>query len=72
MEKIYCLGDICPIPIMKLQKKMTAIKNGASVQLITDHSCTVTTLAQFCKAHHLVYVANEVISGVWEIEISNK
>ena len=72
MEKICCLGDVCPIPVMKLQKKIKDIKGGEKVVLVTDHSCSVTTLTEFCKAHHFTCHPIEVLSGVWEIEIADK
>ncbi len=39
MKKIDCLGDMCPVPVMKLQRETKKMKPGESVLLITDHSC---------------------------------
>ncbi len=70
INKIDCLGEICPIPIIKIQKKLNEIKNGETYMLITDHSCTLTSVNDFCKKHILSCNATEVINGVWEIVIS--
>lgn len=69
MEKIDCLGDICPVPIVRLQKKLAQIKKGVPVMLVTDHSCTCQSVNDFCKLHNLRCEVDEVIAGVWEIMI---
>ncbi len=68
--EIDCLGDVCPIPIMKIQQNLSRIKEGTAHMLVTDHSCTLTSVAGFCKNHKLNYNSTEVQNGVWEIIIS--
>ncbi|WP_130861577.1 sulfurtransferase TusA family protein [Bacilliculturomica massiliensis] len=70
MEKIDCLGEFCPIPIMRLQKAVPKILGGEPMVLVTDHSCTVAAVRDFCGRNHLTYTADEVINGVWEITVS--
>ncbi len=70
IEKIDCLGEICPIPIMKLQANLKEIKMGKTYMLITDHSCALTNVADYCKKYKLKCNATEVMNGVWEIVIS--
>ncbi len=70
IQTLDCLGDICPIPIMKLQVNLKQIQNGQKYMLVTDHSCTLTSVADFCKKHHFTYDSTEVMNGVWEIIIS--
>ncbi len=70
IKKIDCLGDICPIPIMKLSKNLKHIEDGEACMLITDHSCTLTSVTDFCKNHKLMLSADEVMNGVWEITIN--
>lgn len=72
MKKIDCLGEICPIPIILLQKEKANIKNGETILLVTDHSCTLSAVADFCKNHHFSMYSDEMMPGVWEITISNK
>lgn len=69
MEKIDCLGDVCPVPIVRLQQKLPEIKKGIPVLLVTDHSCTRQSVDDFCKLHNLRHQEDEVINGVWEIMI---
>ncbi len=70
IKVIDCLGDICPIPIMKLKKEFDKINRGEVYMLVTDHSCALTSVADFCKKQGLTYTSTEVINGVWEIVIS--
>lgn len=69
IEKINCLGEICPIPIIHLQKQIHKIQNGEVIMIITDHSCTLSSIKDFCKKHTFSYQSEEVITGVWEIEV---
>lgn len=70
MEKFDCLGEICPVPIMKMQSVINAIQNGEPYMLVTDHSCTLTSIEGFCKTHHFYWKTEEVMNGVWEITVS--
>ena len=38
MLELDCLGDMCPIPILKLKQCEGLTKKGEQVRLITDHS----------------------------------
>lgn len=71
MVILDCLGEICPIPMMRLQKTLrdNAVKE---ILLITDHSCVPKSLGEFCRTKKLEYTADEVINGVWELHINLK
>ncbi len=70
MVKIDCLGDMCPVPVLRLKNVIQSIKNGEKCMLVTDHSCTLSNIDAFCKANGLSHSADEVMNGVWEITIS--
>ena len=70
MIKIDCLGDMCPVPVLRLQHVLPALRAGETCMLITDHSCTLANLDTYCKGNGLSYEAEEVINGVWEITIA--
>lgn len=71
MQELDCLGDFCPVPIIKLQAQLKRIKQGDPCLLVTDHSCTLTAVRDFCQLHRLGCGIDEVINGVWEITITN-
>ena len=57
MHEIDCLGDMCPIPIMKLK-------------LVTDHSCVVESIGSYCRKMHLKMETVEPMNGIWELYIT--
>ena len=69
MHKLDCLGDICPLPLMKLMQCREQLNNGESVMIVTDHSCTCESLLNYCRQQHLPTHVVEPIPGIWEIEI---
>ncbi|MPM41843.1 hypothetical protein SDC9_88503 [bioreactor metagenome] len=70
MKWLDCLGDICPVPIMKLQRELGSMESGEHVMLVTDHSCTLSSTREFCAIYGLRLEAAEALPGVWEIEIT--
>jgi len=70
MKKINCFGDICPIPILKIQKELKITRNNDSFMVIIDHSCVLESIKDYLKnANHLIEI-EEIINGVWEIIIT--
>ena len=55
---------------MKLQRETRKMKPGERVLLITDHSCTVKSVREFCAGMQMACVCDEVMNGVWEITVS--
>jgi len=70
MLKIDCFGDICPIPILKMQNTIEALAPGESFQMVVDHSCVITSIEHHLEHSHLIYAIDEVMNGVWEIVIT--
>jgi len=71
MKELNCLGDMCPVPIMKLMQ-IKNIAPGETIKLITDHSCSTESIKEYCKKYGYQITIEEPISGVWEIFISNQ
>ena len=69
MHKVDCLGDICPVPLMKLMQYREQIDRGETVMIVTDHSCTCESLLGYCRKQKLPAEVAEPISGVWEITV---
>jgi TusA-related sulfurtransferase len=70
MIKIDCFGDICPVPLLKIQKQLDSISSGDSFMLVVDHSCVVESIDEYYAdtPHHIEI--DEVMNGVWEITIT--
>ncbi len=67
---IDCLGDICPLPMMRFQQIEGAIIAGQAVKIVTDHSCASENLIQYCKNRGYSFYVVEPISGIWEIYVN--
>ncbi|MCL1854547.1 MAG: sulfurtransferase TusA family protein [Clostridia bacterium] len=70
MVILDCLGDICPVPVMRLQNRLKTVKPGGSVLLMSDHSCVPRSIEDYCKKKNLLYGAAEAAPGVWEITVT--
>ena len=70
MKDLICLGDMCPIPLMKLQQCKELKNSGDNVKLITDHSCSVESIADFCSKNNFLLEIDEPMNGIWELIIT--
>lgn len=66
MDKVDCLGEMCPIPFLKFKDYLENKKNFI---IVVDHSCAKDRIEKFCKNNNIKYSIIEVLNGVWEIEI---
>ncbi len=67
---VDCLGEMCPIPIMKVQNLLSKRQGDEVYMVITDHSCALVSVDDYCKKHGFKCEPTEVLNGVWEIVIS--
>lgn len=70
MDKIDCFGDMCPIPLLKLQNSLKTLKPGDSIMLVVDHSCVVESISDYYNSSHHQILVDEIINGVWEITVT--
>ncbi|TYP48401.1 sulfurtransferase TusA family protein [Thermosediminibacter litoriperuensis] len=66
---IDSLGDMCPVPNLKVQSKIKQLRPGDQIVLLTDHSCAVTTIVDEMKRKRLKTKVEEVENGVWRVLI---
>lgn len=70
MIKIDCFGDICPIPLLKMQHEIKMLSPGESFEMVVDHSCVIESIQEALKKTNIQYEIDEVMNGVWEIIIT--
>lgn len=71
MKKIDCLGEFCPIPILKIKEALKTLPKGDSFMVVTDHSCVLQSITDhFKKSTTVSLEEEEVINGVWEIIVT--
>ena len=69
MLELDCLGDMCPIPILKLKQCEGLTKKGEQGRLITDHSCALESITEYCERKGFCLSILEPMNGIWEITI---
>lgn len=72
MIELDCLGDMCPIPILKLKQCQQIKEKGGQLLLVTDHSCVVESITDYCKKQKLKLEVVEPMNGIWELYIENQ
>ncbi len=68
IKVLDCFGDICPLPVIKVEKQLREMNKGESFMLITDHSCVKESIID--KYPDAIIV--EPMNGVWEITFIKK
>ncbi|EFC91292.1 sulfurtransferase TusA family protein [Dethiosulfovibrio sp. F2B] len=72
MAKEYtldCLGEACPIPLIKAQKKMAEMSVGDTITIEIDHSCAVKNVPEWANKEGYNCEIEEIDDGQWEIWI---
>ena len=70
MIELKCFGDICPVPLLKINKTLKKMKKNETLLAIIDHSCVVESVRDYFKDSSNQVFIEEVMNGVWEIEIT--
>ncbi len=69
MNKLVdCVGEMCPVPVVKAQIQYKKLSLGDSITIITDHSCTSQSLKEAFKKFACEIDVQEE-NGMWEIII---
>lgn len=64
-----CMGEACPIPQMKTEKKMADLAVGDVLIVSIDHSCAVKNVPEWARNHGHNVEIEDVDDGEWEIII---
>lgn len=67
LKVIDCFGDICPVPILKIEKQLEKTPQGGEFMLVIDHSCVLESIKDVYKNRNIDISIEEVMNGVWEI-----
>ena len=68
-KRLDCLGEACPVPLIKTQKEMDKLSVGDLLIVEIDHSCAMKNEPEWAiKDGHNVEI-EEVDDGQWEIFI---
>lgn len=64
-----CMGEACPIPLMKTEKKMEELAVGDVLVVSIDHSCAMKNVPEWARKQGHNVEIDEVDDGEWEIVI---
>jgi len=68
-RNLDCLGEACPIPLVKTQKEMESMAIDDVIIVNIDHSCAMKNIPDWARsAGHAVEI-EEVGEGEWDIII---
>ncbi|MCP4820784.1 MAG: sulfurtransferase TusA family protein [Shimia sp.] len=60
-HEIDALGLLCPLPVLRLRKRMMPLESGAKVRLIADDPAAIVDVPHFCNeaGHELLSSAEK-------------
>ena len=64
-----CMGEACPVPLMKAEKKMEDLEVGDVLIVSIDHSCAMKNVPEWARKQGHNVEIDEVDDGEWEIII---
>jgi TusA-related sulfurtransferase len=64
-----CLGEACPIPLIKTEKKLKTMKVGDVLTVDIDHSCAMKNIPEWARKEGHNVDIEEVDDGQWEVYI---
>jgi len=67
MKVIDSFGEMCPIPVLRIQEEISGMNSGDSFMIVVDHSCVVESIRDKYKGKKIEMIIDEVMNGVWEI-----
>jgi len=70
MSKEYeldCMGEACPVPLIKLENKLNELETGDLVIVQIDHSCAMKNVPEWARKQGHNVEIEEVDDGEWEV-----
>lgn len=64
-----CMGEACPLPLIKTEKQMEKMEVGDVVIVQIDHSCAMKNVPEWARAQGHNVEIDEVDDGEWEVVI---
>ncbi|MCP5514839.1 MAG: sulfurtransferase TusA family protein [Spirochaetales bacterium] len=67
--ELDCLGEACPVPLVKAQKKLAELEIGDILIVQIDHSCAMKNLPEWARTDGHNVEVEEVGDGEWDVII---
>lgn len=70
--ELDCLGEACPVPLVKAEKKLEELDIGDVLIVQIDHSCAMKNVPEWARKEGHNVEIEEVADGEWEVIIEKK
>ncbi len=67
--ELDCLGEVCPVPLVKAQKKIASMAVGDVLTVHIDHSCAMKNIPDWARKEGYNVEVEEVDDGEWDLII---
>jgi len=67
--ELDCLGEACPVPLVKAEKKLNEMEIGDVLIVQIDHSCAMKNVPEWARKEGHNVEIEEVDDGEWEVII---
>lgn len=67
--RLDCLGESCPVPLVRTKKKIEAMKIGEILIVEIDHSCAMRNIPEWVRKEGHKIDIEEVDDGQWQLYI---
>ncbi|KYO67361.1 sulfurtransferase TusA family protein [Thermovenabulum gondwanense] len=64
-----CLGEACPVPLIKTQNKLNQLNVGDILIVEIDHSCAMKNVPEWARKEGYSVEIEEIEEGHWYIYI---
>ncbi len=68
-HSLDCLGEACPVPLVRTQKAIAGMPIGDVLVVEIDHSCAMKNIPEWVNNEGHNFEIEEVEAGRWEIVI---
>lgn len=62
-----CMGEACPVPLIKAQNKIKELEIGDVLIIQIDHSCAMKNVPEWGRKEGYNVEVEEVEDGEWEV-----
>ncbi len=67
--ELDCLGEACPVPLIKAEKELEKLNIGDVLIVQIDHSCAMKNVPEWARKQGHNVELDEVDDGEWEVII---
>jgi len=64
--ELDCLGEACPVPLIKTEKALEELEVGDTLIVLIDHSCAMKNVPEWARKQGHEVELEEVDDGEWE------